>query len=150
MKDTWSNLTINQIEVFISSLKIKIPCLNTSLIKEEYSYANKPGSDVKIQLSKGKITYTLLIEVEQYASGKIRDKIKNWSNNHFQYTNTTTIVIGLLQIALSNILLAEAVKDNNINRMVYDKSFRLYSGIGNGSLHQEVLNYIEIWIIDKL
>ena len=92
----------------------------------------------------------LLIELEQYASGSIRDKVVRWTERHFENSNTTTFVVSLVLHAFSNRIVNEFSNDTRINEMISSKDFKLFQATSYGEIDEEFKFSIRTWIEQKL
>ena len=148
---SWSNLTLEEIQKFLESLRIRIPLLKERM-EYEIAYGTARGADVKIKLWDGEQEHFLLLEVEQYSSGRLFfEKVKSWARRHSEHSNATTIVVSLLLPALYNRLTGDlSEKDDNIKEMVYSPSFRLFPGRGDGNMPDELREYLVGWIETRL
>ena len=120
-------------------LFVRIPSLRDRL-KYKTAYGKAPGADLRVEMKDGGgATHYLLVEVEQYASGKgLENKVKQWASRHFASPNTTTLVVSLLTVALSNLLSGKFERNPDIKRMVQSTSFRVFPGVGDGSLADDL------------
>lgn len=142
----WSDETISKLEKYVESLISRIPILEEKL-KLECAYH---GTDVKIELQNEDKIYYLLIEIEQYASGaSLEGKVNNWAKRHFENNNTTTIIISLVLKALRNRLLNEFTNES-VQKMVFSPNFRIFPGSGDGTIPDELKNFIVYWVNESL
>lgn len=149
--DMWSDSTIREIENHIKLLHTRIPILKRRL-KIKCSYGTSRGSDVEICMTdKSNSTHFLRFEVEQYASGRGLDrKVKTWAKRHFSRPNTTTVVISLVLQALRKQLIDKFSIDKFIEEMVFSSNFRIFPGIGDGKVTEELKLFITMWVEQKL
>ena len=150
-RDTWSNLTIFEVENHLKWLLIRMPVLERQL-KYQCAYGKARGADVKICLIDSRnIEHLLLMEIEQYASGKgLEKKVKTWAKRHLSKPNTTTIVISLVLQAFRNRLVTEFSKDSKIANMVFSTTFRMFPGSGDGQITEELRSFLTYWVEQKL
>jgi hypothetical protein len=150
-RDTWSNLTINQIEAHLSTLRMRIPYLQGNM-KVEVARGSTRGADVTLTLPDNTgVEHRLFFEVEQYASGSnLQAKIIRWADRHNAVPNGMTVVISLVMQALLNRLTGSYSKNESIRRMVFSKNFRIYAGSGDGRLTDELTTLITLWIEERL
>src|SRR5687768_12155681 len=102
-RETWSNLTINEIVAHLQLLKMRIPYL-AGKMSIELARGSTRGADVTISLiDEAEIKHTLLFEVEQYASGRGHgEKIVRWAERHNSQKHSVTVVISLVMQAFFN------------------------------------------------
>lgn len=151
-KNTWSDLTIQEIENHIKWLLSRIPVLELEKrLNYKPSYGKARGSDVEISIIDiTGIAHYLLFEAEQYASGDIRTKVRDWAERHFRRPNTTTIVISLVLQALRNRLVNEFIKDKKVADMISSPAFRIFPGSGDGKITEELKSFITFWVEQRL
>jgi hypothetical protein len=66
-RETWSNLTINEIEAHLKTLKMRIPYLHEKM-SIQFARGSTRGADVTVSLiDECGTKHALLFEVEQYA-----------------------------------------------------------------------------------
>ncbi|MGK8612923.1 hypothetical protein [Brevibacillus agri] len=144
--NNWSNLVIKQLEVFFKSYELTFPLFEYKNVSFAPGTNKGPDCIVSIQFRDKK--RILLIEIEQYASGsKHNNKLSKWAENHFtnsEIGDTTTFVIGLLLPALRNRLITH--KDDLVKKMVFSNKFRIFPGIGDGSLSEELKSSLNGWL----
>jgi hypothetical protein len=150
-RETWSNLTIDQIQAHLNILKMRIPYL-AGKMSTEFARGSSRGADVTVSLLDELGTkHTLLFEVEQYASGRGHgEKIVRWAERHNSTENSMTVVISLVMQAFFNRITGSYCEDESVRRMVYSKNFRIYAGSGDGRLTDELKTFITLWIEERL
>lgn len=150
-RETWSNLTINQIEAHINVLKMRVPYLEGKMTID-IARGSRSGTDVTVSLVDGQgVRHKLLFEVEQYASGQGHEsKIRRWAERHSKSENSMTIVISLVMQAFFNRITGGYCQDECVRQMVYSKNFRIYAGSGDGRLTEELKMFITLWIEERL
>jgi len=150
-RETWSNLTINQIADHLKILEMRIPYLRGKM-SIKFARGSSRGADVTVSLiDESGIKHALLFEVEQYASGRGHGKkIVNWAKRHNSAENSMTVVISLVMQAFFNRITGSYSQDEQVNRMVHSKNFRIYAGSGDGRLTDELKMFITLWIEERL
>ncbi len=147
--ETWSDLTIREIENHIKCLLTRIPALQSRL-RYECAYGRRRGSDVVIFMTDENQEHSLRFEIEQYASGSGLDrKVSAWAERHSR-PNTTTVVVSLVLQALHNRLVHEFSRNDTVANMVFSPNFRLFPGSGDGKITDELKQFITRWIEQKL
>lgn len=148
-KDTWSDLTLRQIEAYLKDLLVRIPLLRERL-KYDIAYGKAHGADVTVTLSEENGNqHLLLFEVEQYASGQgYENKVVTWARRHKARPNTTTVVISLVLQATYNRLVN--FDNDEVRKMVYSPGFRLFAGNGDGHISDDIKDFIKSWIEQRL
>ncbi|HEX5702486.1 MAG TPA: hypothetical protein VFX97_04655 [Pyrinomonadaceae bacterium] len=150
-RDTWSNLTIDQILAHLNMLKMRVPYL-TGKLTIALARGSSRGADITVSLSDEQgIQHVLMFEVEQYASGRGHgEKIVRWAERHNTTENSMTVVISLVMQAFFNRITGSYCEDESIRQMVYSKNFRIYAGSGDGRLTDELKTFITLWIEERL
>lgn len=145
----WSDLVIKHLDTFLKSYEFNFPVFSKSGVVK-FAPGNLRGSDCIISVDYNGKKRTLLIEIEQYASGKgHHDKLLKWAINHFNSSEsdeTTTFVIGLLLPALRNRLVNH--KEELVYKMVFSSQFRMFPGVGDGTLSNEFIYSLTSWLDD--
>lgn len=150
-RETWSNLTINEIVAHLNILKMRIPYLEGKM-SIDLARGSTRGADITVSLIDGReISHSLLFEVEQYASGRGHgEKIVRWAERHNSKENSMTVVISLVMQAFFNRITGSYCQDEAVRQMVYSKNFRIYAGSGDGRLTDEIKAFITLWIEERL
>lgn len=150
-RETWSNLTINEIAAHLNSLKMRIPYLEGKM-SIGFARGSSRGADVTVSLvDECGTNHALLFEVEQYASGRGHgEKIVRWAKRHNSAKNSMTVVISLVMQAFFNRITGDYSNDAHVRQMVHSKSFRIYASSGDGRLTDELKTFITLWIEERL
>lgn len=150
-RETWSNLTINEIEAHLNILKMRIPYLQGKM-NFLLARGSSPGADVTVWLiDECGTRHALLFEIEQYASGRGHaEKIVRWAKRHNSAENSVTVVVSLVMQAFFNRITGSYSEDDDIRQMVNSKTFRIYAGSGDGRLTDELKTFITLWIEERL
>ena len=150
-RETWSNLTINEIQAHLNNLGMRIPYLRGKM-NVEFARNSTAGSDIVVLLiDDANVEHHLLFEIEQYASGSgLADKVARWAARHNSNKNTTTVVVSLVMQAFFNRLTGSFCQNDEVRRMVFSKSFRIYPGSGDGKLTDDLKTFITLWIEERL
>lgn len=149
--NSWSTLTLREIDQHIDRLKERIPVLE-SVLDVRIAFGSMPGADVELTFKHASgARHYLLLEVEQYASGDtVENKVRAWGRRHILRENTTTVVVSLVLQALRNRLINAFSKHDEVREMVFSNNFRLFPGRGDGGIPEELKLFIATWVEDKL